>query len=124
MATSHGAQQGYNANAMVDDKNQVITSAQVFGNGTDTKAIAPMLEESRKNLEAAGFDKPLDGKIVTADTGYYSVENLEACEEENVDAYVPDRQFRKRDVRFKDADRHRRSTDKRHQKYKPKKTLL
>lgn len=121
MATSHGVQQGYNANAMVDDKNQVITSAQVFGSGTDTKAMAPMLEETRKNYEAAGLEKPLEGKIVTADTGYYSVENLEACENENVDAYVPDQQFRKRDVRFKDADRHRRSTDKRHQKYKSKK---
>lgn len=101
MATSHGVQQGYNANAMVDDKNQVITSAQVFGSGTDTKAMAPMLEETRKNLEAAGFECPLEGKIVTADTGYYSVENLEACEDEKEDAYVPDQQFRKRDVRFK-----------------------
>ena len=121
MATSHGVQQGYNANAMVDDKNQVITSAQVFGSGTDTKAMAPMLEETRKNIEAAGIERPLEGKIVTADTGYYSVENLKACEEEKVDAYVPDQQFRKRDVRFKNADRHRRSTDKRHQKYKSKK---
>lgn len=121
MATSHGVQQGYNANAMVDDKNQVITSAEVFGSGTDTKAMAPMLEETRKNLEAAGFEAPLEGKIVSADTGYYSIENLEACEDEKVDAYVPDQQFRKRDVRFKDAGRHRRSTDKRHEKYKSKK---
>ena len=121
MATSHGVLQGYNANATVDDKNQIITSAQVFGSGTDTKAMAPMLEETRKNLEAAGIEEPLEGKTVSADTGYYSVENLEACEDEKVDAYVPDQQFRKRDVRFKDADRHRRSTDKRHQKYKSKK---
>ncbi len=121
MATSHGVVQGYNANAMVDDKNQIITSALVFGSGTDTKAMAPMLEEARNNLEAAGIDKPLEGKTVSADTGYYSVENLEACEDEKVDAYVPDQQFRKRDVRFKDAGRHRRSTDKRHKKYKSKK---
>jgi transposase len=121
MATSHGVQQGYNANAMVDDKNQIITGAQVFGSGTDTKAMAPMLEEARKNLEAAGIENPLEGKIVSADTGYYSVENLEACEDEKVDAYVPDQQFRKRDVRFKDAGRHRRSTDKHHKKYQSKK---
>jgi transposase len=121
MATSHGVLQGYNANAMVDDKNQIITSAQVFGSGTDTKAMAPMLEEARNNLEAAGIEEPLEGKTVSADTGYYSVENLEACEDEKVDAYVPDQQFRKRDVRFKDAGRHRRSTDKRHKKYKSKK---
>lgn len=121
MATSHGVQQGYNANAMVDDKKQIITSAQVFGSGTDTKAMAPMLEKARKHLEAAGIEKPLEGKKISADTGYYSVENLEACEEEKVDAYVPDQQFRKRDVRFKNADRHRRSTDKRHERYKSKK---
>ena len=78
MATSHGVQLGYNANAMVDDKNQIITSAQVFGSGTDTKAMAPMMEEAKKNLEAAGIEKPLEEKIVSADTGYYSVENLEA----------------------------------------------
>jgi transposase/cytochrome c556 len=124
MATSHGVLQGYNANAMVDDKNQIITSAQVFGSGTDTKAMAPMLEEARNNLEAAGIEDPLEGKTVSADTGYYSVENLEACEDEKVDAYVPDQQFRKRDVRFKDAGRHRRSIDKHHQRYKSKKRFF
>jgi hypothetical protein len=37
---------------MVDAKNQVITRAQVFGNGTDTKTMAPMLKQTRKNLQA------------------------------------------------------------------------
>ena len=121
MATSHGVQQGYNANAVVDSKSQVVTNAEVFGTGTDSKNMAPMLEGARNNLEAIGVDKPLEGLQVSADTSYYSVENLKACEKEKVDAYVPDQQFRKRDVRFQDADRHRRSTDKHHQKYKSKK---
>jgi transposase len=121
MATSHGVQQGYNANAVVDAKRQIVTNAEVFGSGTDSKNMAPMLEGARENLEAVGLEKPLEGKQVSADTSYYSVENLKACEEEKVDAYVPDQQFRKRDVRFKNADRHRRSTDKHHQKYKSKK---
>ena len=46
---------------------------------------------------------------------------LRPCEDEKVDAYVPDQQYRKRDVRFNAAYRHRRSTDKRHQRYKSKK---
>lgn len=121
MATSHGVQQGYNANAVVDAKSQIVTNAEVFGSGTDSKNMAPMLEGARKNLEAIGMEKPLEGKQISADTSYYSVENLKACEKEKVDAYVPDQQFRKRDVRFKNADRHRRSTDKHHQKYKSKK---
>jgi transposase len=121
MATSHGVQQGYNANAVVDAKSQIVTTAEVFGSGTDSKNMAPMLKGARENLEAIGMEKPLEGKQVSADTSYYSVENLKACEEEKVDAYVPDQQFRKRDVRFKNADRHRRSTDKHHRKYKSKK---
>ncbi len=37
----------------------------------------------------------------------------EACKELGVDAFVPDPQFRKRDVRFADAGRHRCSVDRR-----------
>ena len=37
------------------------------------------------------------------------------------DAYVPDPYFRKRDVRFEKAGRHRLSVDKRHERYKSKK---
>ena len=44
-------------------------------------------------------------KEVSADTAYYSVENFEACKEKGVDAYVPDPQLRKRDIRFADAAR-------------------
>jgi hypothetical protein len=63
----------------------------------------------------------LKDREISADTGYYSVKNLEACKEHEVDAYVPDPHFRKRDVRFADAGRHRRSVDKRHERYKSKK---
>lgn len=46
---------------MVDDKHQIITSAQVFGSGTDTKAMGPMLEGAKKNFKAAGIKNPLEG---------------------------------------------------------------
>ncbi len=52
---------------------------------------------------SAGWEEPLKNMIISADTGYYSVKNLEACKELGVDAFVPDPQFRKRDVRFADA---------------------
>ena len=121
MATSHGVLQGYNANAIVDEKHQIVVHAEAFGKGEDGSNMGPMLEGAKQKLEAIGREKPLKGKKVSADTGYYSVQNLEACKEMEVDAYVPDPQFRKRDVRFADAGRHRRSVDKRHQKYKSKK---
>jgi len=123
-ATSHGVVQGYNANAMVDAKHQIITHAQVFGSGSDSANMQPMLEGAKKRLEGIGNKDPLKKKQISADTGYYSVENLEACESMEVDAYVPDPQFRKRDIRFQDSTRHRRSVDKHKKKYKSKKRFF
>ncbi len=119
--SSHGVLQGYNANAIVDEKHQVVLHPSVFGEGQDGTHMEPMLEGAKEKLEAIGWQEPLKGKQVSADTSYYSVKNLEACKEQEVDAYVPDPQFRKRDIRFKDAGRHRRSVDKRHERYKSKK---
>ena len=121
MATSHGVVQGYNANAMVDEKHQVIVNAEAYGKGEDSSLMEPMLEGARQKLESSGIKEPLKDKTISADTGYYSAKNLKACEEYEVDAYVPDPKFRKRDIRFADAGRHRRSVDKRHEKYKSKK---
>lgn len=121
MATSQGVIQGYNANAMVDEKRQIVTHAEVFGTGSDSTNMKPMLTGAKDRLEAIGQDTALEGTQISADTSYFSVENLEACEEMNVDAYVPDPHFRKRDPRFKDARRHRRSVDKRKERYRSKK---
>ncbi len=122
MVSSHGVIQGYNANAMVDEKHQVVVHAEAFGNGSDASLMEPMLSGAKQNLKAAGLgDEALKDKIVTADTGYFSIENLEACQAAEVDAYVPDKAFRSRDPRFANARRHRRSVDKHKQKYKSKK---
>jgi transposase len=121
MATSHGVLQGYNANAIVDEEHQIVMHTEAFGKGEDSSIMEPMLEGAKKRLEAAGWEEPLKNRTISADTGYYSVKNLEACKESEVDAYVPDPQFRKRDIRFEDAGRHRRSVDKRHERYRFKK---
>jgi len=121
MATSHGVLQGYNANAIVDEKHQIVLHGEAFGKGEDGSSMESMLDGAKDKLETIGWEDPLKDKQVSADTGYYSVKNLEACKEHEVDAYVPDPQFRKRDVRFADAGRHRRSVDKRKERYKSKK---
>ncbi len=118
MKSSHGIIQGYNANAMVDDAHQVIVHAQAFGEGDDGAVAAPMLEGAKANMQAVGIE--LEGAKVSADTSYFTVRNLEACKEAGVDAYIPDQNFRKRDVRFAEAARHRRPTDKRKQDYQSK----
>lgn len=122
MVSSHGVVQGYNANALVDEKHQVVVNAEAFGDGDDATNMGQMLEGARINLQVAGCGKePLKGKVVSADTGYYSIDNLEACKEKKVDAYIPDREFRKRDPRFTEAQRHRRSVDKHKRRYTSKK---
>ena len=120
MKTSHGIVQGYNANAVVDEKTQVVVHPQVFGDGDDGDHVAPMLEGARQSLEQLGREEPLKDVTVTADTSFFSVKNLQACENEQVDAYIPDPKFRQRDPRFADATRHRRPTDRHKQQYKKK----
>jgi len=121
IATSHGVLQGYNANAIVDEKHQIVLHGEAFGKGEDGSSMESMLDGAKDKLETIGWEDPLKDKQVSADTGYYSVKNLEACKNQEVDAYVPDPQFRKRDVRFADAGRYRRSVDKRKERYKSKK---
>jgi transposase len=124
MATSHGVVQGYNANAIVDEKHQVVMHAEAFGKGEDSTVMREILEGAGKKLESAGWKEPLKGRTVSADTGYYSVKNLEDCKGLEVDAYVPDPRFRKRDVRFEGAGRYRRPVDKHKQRYKSKKRFF
>lgn len=119
MKSSHGIIQGYNANAMVDAKHQVIVHAQAFGEGDDGAVAEPMLQGAQANLAAAGCGQAaLKNAVVSADTGYYSNRNLEAFAAAQVDAYVPDPKFRQRDPRFENAQRHRRPTDRHKQQYK------
>ena len=121
LTSSHGVLQGYNASAIVDEKHQIVVHAEAFGKGEDSTSMGPMLEGAKEKLEAIGWEEPLKNVQISADTGYYSVKNLEVCRGLEVDAYVPDPQFRQRDVRFADAGRHRRSVDKRKERYKSKK---
>ena len=100
MKTSHGTIQGYNAQSLVDEKHQVIVHAQAFGNGQDHGNLPPMIDAARDNLKHIGYCDPFDQKIFLTDSGYHSKKSLQKCEEENMDAYIPDIHFRKRDERF------------------------
>jgi hypothetical protein len=100
MPTSHGVLQGYNAQALVDSKHQVILAAEAFSS-QDHENLEPMVKGAKENLGVLG--KPqnfFQGKQLTADSNYHSFESLTFCQSEGVDAYIPDIQFRKRDERF------------------------
>jgi hypothetical protein len=108
MVTSHGTIQGYNGQAMVDSKNQVIVHGEAFGDGQDHYHIPPMLDGAKENMEAIGQSEDyFEGKILTADSLYHSPTNLKKCNEEKLDAYIPDKDFRKRDPRLKTKGQYR-----------------
>ena len=100
MTTSHGVIQGYNAQAWVDSKHQVILSAEAFAS-QDHENLKPMLDSAKKNVVAIGKGPDFFvGKQLTADSNYHSLHSLKVCQDEKVDAYIPDIQFRTRDPRF------------------------
>ena len=101
MHTSHGTVQGYNAQAIVDSKHQVIVHGEAVGKGLDNDNLPPVVDGAKQNLESIGKSKDyFEGKIVTADSSYHSVTNINKCNEEKLDAYIPDNKFRNRDKRF------------------------
>jgi transposase len=97
MTTSHGTIQGYNGQALVDAKHQVIVGGEAFGSGQDQYHLEPVLTEAQENMNAIGTDEEyFKDTLLTADMGYHSGENIKRCEEESIDAYIPDKNYRKR----------------------------
>jgi len=114
MVTSHGTIQGYNGQALVDSKDQVIIHAEAFGEAQDLHLIPPVLEGAKENMRAIGCgENYFKGKTFTADSNYHSPSNLGKCEQEGLDAYIPDKRFRRRDPRFEREHKQRqRRTDR------------
>jgi transposase len=107
MKTSHGVVQGYNGIAVVDSKHQVVMHAEAFGEGHDAGLLEPAVEGTKQTLEAVGVGADsIRGAKVLADTAFHSAQNLAYLEQQGIDGYVPDCNFRKRDPRFRSAPRH------------------
>ena len=109
MVSSHGSIQGYNGQALVDSRHQVIVHGEAFGEAQDHHLIPPILDGAKQNMEAIGQSGDyFAGKTFTADSNYHDPTNLRKCDEEKLDAYIPDKRFRNRDARFQDERRQRR----------------
>jgi hypothetical protein len=99
--TSHGTRQGYNGQALVDSKGQGMVHAEAFGESQDLHLIPPVLEGAKENMRAVGCREGyFAGKTFRADSNDHSPPNWRKCEEEGLDAYIPDKRFRRRDPRF------------------------
>jgi transposase len=116
MKTSHGVIQGYNGQALVDEKHQVIVYAEVSSSGQDYNQLSSVIDGAKENVGALGFSEDyFENTIISMDSNYHSKENLEKAEEGGIDAYIPDVKFRQRDPRFQTANRHK---PEREEKYK------
>ncbi len=73
--------QGYNAQAAVDAESQIIVAAAVTNQPPDQEHLAPMLGQVIANCGEAPA-------VVSADSGYFSRENVEDCAMRGVDPYI------------------------------------
>ena len=73
--------QGYNAQAAVDSQAQVIVAVDVIQQTTDNHQLVPMLEQVEQNVGA----KP---QAVSADSGFWNPEQVEAIQVHGIDLHV------------------------------------
>jgi len=73
---------GYNVQIAVDDKHKLIVASEVVNDGNDSGQLHKMAKAAKEELG-------VDTLTALADTGYYNGQELKACEEDGIVAYVP-----------------------------------
>ncbi|MGH2876555.1 MAG: transposase, partial [Solirubrobacteraceae bacterium] len=76
MKTRKGWVQGYNAQAIVNER-QIVLAIKVSQDGNDQELYKPMIEELQRTLKRAGIP-PEQAGLMLADAGYCSEANLTA----------------------------------------------
>lgn len=94
MKTSDGSfHQCYNGQAVVDSVAQVIVVAELSDQAPDVEQLEPALGQLAENLQAIDVELP-DGAALAADTGYFSEDNVKACEQHCLDPYIATKRFK------------------------------
>jgi len=86
---------GYNVQIAVDDKHKLIVASAVVNDGNDSGQLYAMAKAAKEELG-------VETLTALADTGYYNGNELKACEENGIVAYVPQA---KRTARLEAQDR-------------------
>ena len=73
---------GYNVQASVDTKHHLIVAHEVTNEGTDRAQLSRMAKQTKTALAAESLD-------VVADRGYFSSEEILACEEAGITVTLP-----------------------------------
>jgi transposase len=106
MATAHGVIQGYNGVAVVDARHQIVVHAEALGEGQENHLLEPMVQATQAHFTAIGCaEEVFATATLSADSGYHSQQSMEYIAASGVDAYVADRDMRRRDPAFANAGR-------------------
>jgi len=119
MKTSEGFIQGYNGQAAVDSKKQVIVAQTLTTSSNDMQQMIPLLGQIRSNLGR-------QAKEVSADSGYCSERNLKALIQRHIRGYIAtDRQRKTRIVgRWVQRMRRRLAQGARRSRYRLRKQIV
>ena len=79
---SKSFEQAYNCQAAVDETAQIIVAPIVTQEPNDKQQVKPLIESVKENLEG---QKP---NTLSADSGYYSEDNVKYLAEEKIDAHI------------------------------------
>jgi len=85
MSSPKGFVQGYNAQVVAGPGNMIL-AVDVSNDKNDYAQLVPMLDALGEILAGAGIDG--DVGTVLADAGYFTIANLEHCEDQGVDALI------------------------------------
>jgi hypothetical protein len=83
MLGPHGYVVGYNVQVAVDAKNHLIATQEVVQDQCDRGQLSAMAIAAKEELQVEQLE-------VTADAGYHQVDQLQACEQANIQAFVPE----------------------------------
>jgi len=101
----HGVIQGYNGIAVADSKKQVIVAANAYGSVSEKQYFPEMLEKTERSMRPIKGENPLKGTVILGDNGYFSEDNLQEAKKKEMEAVIPDEQFRNRDKQLNEGER-------------------
>ena len=85
-----------------------VVHAEAHGSGYEAHLLAPLIEATRKGFAELGLDQDVFADVqVTADSGFHSNVVVATVEATGADAYIADRDYRKREPAFTGASRYK-----------------
>jgi transposase len=82
MRVGHGVEVSYNVQIVVDEKHKLLVEHEVTNDVTDVGQLSAMANQAKETLGVERLE-------AVADRGYYNSEEVKACEQSGITAYVP-----------------------------------